>query len=178
MRRLWAGGRPRREADPNVVVAKHLGGAAALERLQRAERRRATLALACDPSTVPPWRALAPSFLFLVPDWPPREGNVINRIELVWGVIMSSGSVSPGQCMIGTTMMLDLSDNEKLALIALLKRTIGDDPYPLSPRIRMLKAILAKIEPPAAAAAESHPPSRPDNRLAAVVRARSRRRTR
>src|SRR6516165_6820584 len=36
MRHLWAGGWPRRKADPNVVVAKHLGGAAPLGRLQRA----------------------------------------------------------------------------------------------------------------------------------------------
>jgi hypothetical protein len=36
MRHLWAGGRPRREADLDVVVAKHLGGAAVLGRLQRA----------------------------------------------------------------------------------------------------------------------------------------------
>jgi len=33
VRRLWAGGRPRREADPDVVVAKPLGGAAALWRV-------------------------------------------------------------------------------------------------------------------------------------------------
>jgi len=36
MRHLWAGGRPRREADPDVVVAKDLGSAAALGRLQPA----------------------------------------------------------------------------------------------------------------------------------------------
>jgi hypothetical protein len=36
MRHLGAGGRPRREADPDVVIAKHLGGAAARGRLQRA----------------------------------------------------------------------------------------------------------------------------------------------
>ncbi len=30
-------------------------------------------------------------------------------------------------------MTLDLTEDEKLALLALLKRTIEDDPYPLSP---------------------------------------------
>jgi hypothetical protein len=48
-------------------------------------------------------------------------------------------------------MTLDLTDDEKLALAALLKRTIEDDRYPLSP-LRPLKAILAKLEPPRAAA--------------------------
>ena len=41
-----------------------------------------------------------------------------------------------------------LTDDEKTALVALLKRTIDDDRYPLSPRIRTLRGILAKLEPP------------------------------
>jgi hypothetical protein len=45
-------------------------------------------------------------------------------------------------------MTLDLTDDEKLALAAELKRTIAEDRYPLSPRIRTLKAILARVEPP------------------------------
>jgi hypothetical protein len=32
-------------------------------------------------------------------------------------------------------MNLDLTEDEKLALAALLTRTIEDDPYPLSPRV-------------------------------------------
>ena len=44
-------------------------------------------------------------------------------------------------------MRLDLSDDEKLALVALLTRTIADDRYPLSPRVRTLKDILAKLRP-------------------------------
>ena len=44
-------------------------------------------------------------------------------------------------------MTLDLTDEEKLALAAELKRTIAEDRYPLSPRICTLEAILAKIEP-------------------------------
>lgn len=39
-------------------------------------------------------------------------------------------------------MMLDLSEDEKLALAALLKLTIEDDRCPLSPRLRPLNAIL------------------------------------
>jgi hypothetical protein len=42
---------------------------------------------------------------------------------------------------------LDLTEEETAALVALLTRTIMDDRYPLSPRIRALKAILAKLKP-------------------------------
>lgn len=38
------------------------------------------------------------------------------------------------------------TDDEKAALAALLKRTIGDDRYPLSPRIGTLQGILATQE--------------------------------
>ena len=41
-----------------------------------------------------------------------------------------------------------LTQDEKTALTALLKRTIADDRYPLSPRIGTLRSILAKLEPP------------------------------
>ena len=44
-------------------------------------------------------------------------------------------------------MMLDLTDEETEALASLLRRTIDDDRYPLSPRIQILKGILAKIRP-------------------------------
>jgi hypothetical protein len=45
-------------------------------------------------------------------------------------------------------MVLDLSDDEAAALAQLLRRTINNDPYPLSPRLAPLKAILAKLNPP------------------------------
>jgi hypothetical protein len=54
-------------------------------------------------------------------------------------------------------MMPDLSDDEKRALIELLTHTIEDDLYPLSPRIRTPKAILAKLEPPTAIIAAPFP---------------------
>jgi hypothetical protein len=44
-------------------------------------------------------------------------------------------------------MMLDLTEEETDALAKLLRRTVDDDRYPLSPRIQMLKAILAKFRP-------------------------------
>ena len=43
-------------------------------------------------------------------------------------------------------MPLDLSDDQKLALIALLTRTIQGDRYPSSPRVRTLKNILVKLD--------------------------------
>ena len=42
-------------------------------------------------------------------------------------------------------MRLDLTDQEAAALLSLLDRVIADDRYPLSPRIRLLRAIRAKL---------------------------------
>jgi hypothetical protein len=44
-------------------------------------------------------------------------------------------------------MELDLTDDETGALERLLSDAIDRDRYPLSPRIKMLKGILAKIRP-------------------------------
>jgi len=44
-------------------------------------------------------------------------------------------------------MNLQLSDDQAAALISELDRIIDDDRYPLSPRIKMLKAIRAKLKP-------------------------------
>jgi hypothetical protein len=46
-------------------------------------------------------------------------------------------------------MSLDLSDDDKAALVELLRDTVDRDRFPLSPRIGKLRAILAKLEPPA-----------------------------
>jgi hypothetical protein len=46
-------------------------------------------------------------------------------------------------------MTLDLTDDEKVALVRLLRRAIDEARYPLSPRLDPLKTILAKLEPPA-----------------------------
>jgi hypothetical protein len=45
------------------------------------------------------------------------------------------------------TERLDLTDDEKQALIALLKRTLEYARFPLAPRLDPLKAILAKLDP-------------------------------
>jgi hypothetical protein len=44
-------------------------------------------------------------------------------------------------------MELDLTDEEKAALIKELDQIIREDRYPLSPRIMTLKAILGKLRP-------------------------------
>ncbi len=45
-------------------------------------------------------------------------------------------------------MTLDLTDDEKQALARLLRNTIDEARYPLSPRLVPLKAILTKLDPP------------------------------
>jgi hypothetical protein len=53
---------------------------------------------------------------------------------------------------------LELLDAEAVALAGLLKRTIFDDRYPLSPRAHTLQAILDKLRPaPARPAASPEP---------------------
>jgi len=42
-------------------------------------------------------------------------------------------------------MHLDLTEEETAALARLLRRTIDDDRYPLSPRIQTLKTILGTV---------------------------------
>ena len=44
-------------------------------------------------------------------------------------------------------MALELSDEQKLALVALLTRSIANDRYPSSPRVRTLRDILSKLDP-------------------------------
>ena len=45
---------------------------------------------------------------------------------------------------------VELDDAEKAALAELLRRAIAADPFPMSLRIRTLRAILAKLKPSAA----------------------------
>ena len=41
---------------------------------------------------------------------------------------------------------LNLADDERAVLTKLVRDSIAADPYPLSPRIRRLKALLAKLD--------------------------------
>jgi hypothetical protein len=46
-------------------------------------------------------------------------------------------------------MLLDLTKDEKLALVVHLRHALEYDPFPFAPRLDPLKAILAKLDPPA-----------------------------
>jgi hypothetical protein len=59
-------------------------------------------------------------------------------------------------------MNLELADEEAAALERELRRIIADDPYPLSARIRTLKAILSKIRPEPERAPPPPPPKQYD----------------
>jgi hypothetical protein len=48
-------------------------------------------------------------------------------------------------------MTLDLTDDEAAALARYRRHALADERYPLAPRLAPLKAILAKLEPPAPA---------------------------
>lgn len=50
---------------------------------------------------------------------------------------------------ISGSMTLDLTDEEHAALVRVLQRLIDEDRFPLAPRWAPIKAILAKLDPPA-----------------------------
>jgi hypothetical protein len=58
----------------------------------------------------------------------------------------------------GEVMQLDLDDVETRALLNVLVEAIENDRYPLSPRVRLLRQVLAKFGPMAPA---PPPPARP-----------------
>jgi hypothetical protein len=56
------------------------------------------------------------------------------------------------------SMPLDLTDEETAALLRLLREAIDGDRFPLSPRVQVLRAILARLKPePARPAASPEP---------------------
>jgi hypothetical protein len=65
-------------------------------------------------------------------------------------------------------MPLDLTDDEKAALIELLRGTIDRDRFPLSPRIRLLRGILEKLGIRSTLATSS-PALKPRSRLVAAL---------
>jgi hypothetical protein len=71
-------------------------------------------------------------------------------------------------------MPLDLADDEKAALIELLRGTIDRDRFPLSPRIKLLRSILEKLGI-RSTLAMPNPRSAPKSRLVAMLAGKSRR---
>jgi hypothetical protein len=55
-------------------------------------------------------------------------------------------------------MTPDLPDDDKAIRANLLRETIERDRFPLSPRVRRLRAILAKLDPPAPRSEPIPPP--------------------
>ena len=55
-------------------------------------------------------------------------------------------------------MPLDLTDEEATALVRLLREAIDADRFPLSPRMQVLRAILARLRPEPARPAASPAP--------------------
>ena len=69
---------------------------------------------------------------------------------------------------------LDLTDDDKAILAELLRETVERSRFLLSPRIRSLKMILDKLDPPPAQPDPLPPPKPPGER--SMVRPRKRRR--
>jgi hypothetical protein len=75
-------------------------------------------------------------------------------------------------------MNLDLDDSEKAALVELLRDTIERDRFPLSPRVKRRRGILAKLGIGSAPAVPYPPPEPPGERSMVVARMRNPRRRR
>jgi hypothetical protein len=68
----------------------------------------------------------------------------------------------------------DLTDTDIAVLIELLRETIERDRFPLSPRIRRSKTILAKLDPLAPGPEWMPPPKPPGERSAVLAKKRRR----
>jgi hypothetical protein len=66
----------------------------------------------------------------------------------------------------------DLTDDDKAALIELLRETVERDRFPMSPRIRAFKRILDKLAPPAPGP-EPLPPPKPPGEPSLALRIRA-----
>jgi hypothetical protein len=63
----------------------------------------------------------------------------------------------------------DLTDDNRADLARLLREAIEADRYPLSPRVRRLKALLAKLDPASAPAVAPLLPPKPPGRPSTVL---------
>jgi hypothetical protein len=68
----------------------------------------------------------------------------------------------------------DLTDDDKAIIVELLRETIERDRFPLSPHVKSLKAILAKLDPPAPRPEPLPPPKPPGERSMALTKKRRR----
>jgi hypothetical protein len=80
----------------------------------------------------------------------PRRGSPSPRQALERRPVLlgpANSSSTPLATPYPVMQHLDLDDGQTAALVTLLTRTIADDRYPLSPRVRASKDILAKLRP-------------------------------
>jgi len=70
--------------------------------------------------------------------------------------------------------MPELDDADKAILAELLRETIERDRFPLSPRVRALKRVLDKLDPPRRASEPLPPPKPPGERSMALHKKRRR----
>jgi hypothetical protein len=68
------------------------------------------------------------------------------RQQMIGTVHQRGTEMTEHRSTISRAMNLDLTDDETTALAQLLRRTIDEYRYPLSPRLAPLKAILAKLD--------------------------------
>ena len=71
--------------------------------------------------------------------------------------------------------MPELDDADKTILAKLLRETIERDRFPLSPQVKWLKAVLAKLNPPAPRPEPLPPPKPPGERSRAMAARQDRR---
>jgi hypothetical protein len=69
-------------------------------------------------------------------------------------------------------MIPNLTDKERANLVRFLREALKADRYPLSPRMRRLKALLAKLAPPPP---RSEPPPKPPGERSVVLTKKRRR---
>jgi hypothetical protein len=43
--------------------------------------------------------------------------------------------------------MIDLTDDERVAVVAAVRKALADDPFPHAPRLEALQSALAKLDP-------------------------------
>ena len=68
----------------------------------------------------------------------------------------------------------DLTGDDRTILAELLRETIARDRFPLSPRVRSFKAILAKLDPPVPRSEPIPAPKPPGERSMVLTRKRRR----
>jgi hypothetical protein len=105
-------------------------------------------------------------------------GLGIAGLGIAAGVATTNGVLLINTRLPRISMHLDLSDDETLALLNLLTKTIEADRYRFSPRIRTLRGILAKfgpMGPPPPPPPPARPPTLEERDPSRRPRSRSRR---